>query len=94
MNECCKPTFLQRLMGLDNHDWETVEATHYSQLETKLSNGAINHPSHGQLLERKVCLTCGKIVDTISPAIVEINNEIKEKEDRLKRAKDLYNGYC
>ena len=62
------------------HDWEILETTDFFHVFYLFD----------KFLVRKICLSCGKIYDTITPYKTKRLNEYKKAESRQTIAKQLY----
>lgn len=77
------------------HDWQYIkEPTLSNRIRKEMKLEAIWDDN----VYIKICLKCGKIVDTYSPKVLKIEEERREHErlvkidnERTEKAKNLYN---
>jgi hypothetical protein len=72
------------------HDWEIIDRkSHYWCYCASRGERPRYDTSDGGFLVRKVCLTCGKVVDQIAAEVERQRREMEEHESRQKRAEEL-----
>ena len=71
--------------------WELHEKRHYPENFPMPPTPEIFDPTAKRLF-KKVCLSCGARVDTITPYIKQCEKDFLNTQSRLTKAKEIFNG--